>query len=186
MAEGEQRRGLADGARPEAGAGAPLRAEVEGRAEHGDVGVDPVPVELKRILAEGRNADEGQIEPALLVGVRHGATPPPVFARFAAMTQRSSNITVAPTSAVMPPRSKGGDTSTTSAPTMSSPREQRGASACASRVVMPPISGVPVPGAMDGSMHVDVEARRRSGLAADDRARLGDHARRRRGARTPR
>ena len=71
MAEGEQGRGIADGARTEAGAGAPLRAEVEGRAEDGDVGLDPVPVEAERILAEGRNPDEGEIEPAGLVSVGH-------------------------------------------------------------------------------------------------------------------
>ena len=57
VAEGEQRRGLADRPRPEARAGAVLRAHVEGRAEHGDVGLDAVPVELDRLLAEGAVAD---------------------------------------------------------------------------------------------------------------------------------
>ena len=117
VAEGEQRRGLADGARAEAGAGAPLGAEVEGRAEHGDVGVDGVPVELKRVLAEGRDADEGQVQPAVVVGVGHVVYPAACLARFAAITQRSSNMMVAPTSAVLPLGSKGGDTSTTSPPT---------------------------------------------------------------------
>ena len=50
LAEGEQRRRLADGARAEARAGAPLRAEVEGRAEHRDIGIDRVPVEAERYL----------------------------------------------------------------------------------------------------------------------------------------
>ena len=48
MAEGEERGGLADDRGPEAGARAPLRAEVEGRAHDRDVGVDGVPVRLSR------------------------------------------------------------------------------------------------------------------------------------------
>jgi hypothetical protein len=40
MAEGEQGRGLADRPRAEAGAGAELGAEVEGRAQDRDIGVD--------------------------------------------------------------------------------------------------------------------------------------------------
>ena len=67
------------------------------------------------------------------------------------MTHKSSNSIVAPVSAVMPPTSKGGETSTTSAPAMLRPARPR-SSACASRVVSPPIYGVPVPGAMAGSM----------------------------------
>ncbi len=43
MAEGEQRRGLADGARAGARARAPLRAEIERRAEHRDIGLDRCP-----------------------------------------------------------------------------------------------------------------------------------------------
>ncbi len=58
VAEGEQRRGLADRARPEARAGAVLRAHVERRAEHRDVGVDPIPVEADRLLGEGAVTDE--------------------------------------------------------------------------------------------------------------------------------
>ena len=61
MAEGEQGRGLADAARAEAGAGAVLRAHVVGHAEHGDVGVERVPVEAGRPLAERAVPDEGQI-----------------------------------------------------------------------------------------------------------------------------
>ena len=72
-------------------------------------------------------------------------------ATLSASTQSSSNIIVAPVSAVSPLGSSGGETSTRSAPTISSPRSPR-TSACASRVVMPPISGVPVPGAKDGSI----------------------------------
>ena len=59
MAEGEERRGLAHRARAEAGAGAELRAEVEGGAEHRDVGIDGGPVLDVGALAEGRDADEG-------------------------------------------------------------------------------------------------------------------------------
>ena len=69
VAEGEERRGLAHRARAEAGAGAELRAEVEGGAEHGDVGVDGGPVLDVGALAEGRDADEGQVQPAGVVGV---------------------------------------------------------------------------------------------------------------------
>ena len=61
MAEGEQRRGLADAARAEAGAGAVLRAHVVGHAEHGDVGIERAPVEAGRPLAERAMPDEGQI-----------------------------------------------------------------------------------------------------------------------------
>ena len=53
---------------------------------------------------------------------------------------------VAPTKAVFPDGSNGGDTSTTSPPMRSRPRSPR-RNASASRVVMPPTSGVPVPGA---------------------------------------
>jgi hypothetical protein len=59
VAEGEERRGLADRARAEAGAGAVLGAEVEGGAEDGDVGVEGGPVLDVGPLAEGRDADEG-------------------------------------------------------------------------------------------------------------------------------
>src|SRR5688572_28510161 len=57
-----------------------------------------------------------------------------------------SNMKVAPTSAVLPLGSNGGETSTTSPPMRFNPCRPRMTS-CASRVVMPPISGVPVPGA---------------------------------------
>ena len=74
------------------------------------------------------------------------------FAQFlrlsiaSARTHISSNIKDAPTQAVPPEASNGGETSTRSAPTRFSP--------CinlidfwASKVFGPPISGVPVPGA---------------------------------------
>ena len=64
MAEREQRGGLADGARAEAGAGAELRAHVVGHAEHRHIGLERIPVEAGRPLAEGAVADEGQIEAA--------------------------------------------------------------------------------------------------------------------------
>src|SRR6185312_16984732 len=64
----------------------------------------------------------------------------------AATTQRISYIIVAPTSAVIPLGSKGGATSTTSPPTRLRPASRR-TIICASTVVMPPHSGVPVPGA---------------------------------------
>ena len=91
--EGEQGRGLADGARPEPGAGArlasrgrgggpgagpppgpapPLRAEVVGRAPHRAIGVDAAPVRHVGALPERRDPDEGQVEAPRLVSVsRH-------------------------------------------------------------------------------------------------------------------
>ena len=69
MAEGEQRRGLADRARAEARAGAVLGAHVVGHAEHRDVGIERVPVEAGRPLAERAVPDEGQIETPALVGM---------------------------------------------------------------------------------------------------------------------
>ena len=62
------------------------------------------------------------------------------------MAQSNSNITEAPNHAVMPPLSKGGETSTRSAPMISSPRRAR-THWIASKLVGPPTSGVPVPGA---------------------------------------
>src|SRR5471032_802129 len=66
---------------------------------------------------------------------------------------RTHNISYsrfAPTSAVLPDGSYGGEISTRSHPTISSPRQPRMiSSAC--QIVRPPISGVPVPGAKLGS-----------------------------------
>ena len=67
MAEGEERRGLADRARTEAGAGAILRSHVVGHAKHRDVGVERVPVEAGRPLAECAMPDKRKIETAALV-----------------------------------------------------------------------------------------------------------------------
>jgi hypothetical protein len=75
VAEGKEGRGLADRARPEARAGAVLGAHVEGRAEDRDVGVDRVPVETGRLLAEGTMTNEGQIEAPALVSVLCHGTP---------------------------------------------------------------------------------------------------------------
>jgi len=69
---------------------------------------------------------------------------------LSARMHRISYIMVAPTSAVFPEGSNGGDTSTTSPPIRSRPRRPR-TNACASIVVIPPTSGVPVPGANAGS-----------------------------------
>src|SRR5512147_2884711 len=71
-------------------------------------------------------------------------------ATASASTHMISNMKVAPTRAVLPLGSKGGETSTTSPPIRLRPCSPRTTS-CASRVVMPPISGVPVPGANTGS-----------------------------------
>ena len=74
MPEGEERRRLADRPRPETRACAVLGAHVVGNAKHGDVGVDAIPIEHRRPLAEGAVAHERQIETALLVGMH--STPP--------------------------------------------------------------------------------------------------------------
>ena len=63
---------------------------------------------------------------------------------------RISNSICAPACAVFVVASYCGATSTRSPPTMSMPFSPRRI-ACASRVVSPPISGVPVPGAKAGS-----------------------------------
>ena len=65
-ADGEELRGVAEPPGPEARAGADLGAEVEGRAHDRDIGIDGVPVLLVRLLHEGRDADERQIEPGAL------------------------------------------------------------------------------------------------------------------------
>ena len=69
MAEGEQRRRLADGTRSEAGAGSVLGAHVERHAEHRDVGIDGPPVGDRGALSEGAVTDERQIETSRLVAV---------------------------------------------------------------------------------------------------------------------
>ena len=69
---------------------------------------------------------------------------------LSATRHRISNMMVAPTRAVLPVWSYGGATSTTSPPMRFRPRNPR-SRRCASSVVMPPISGVPVPGAYTGS-----------------------------------
>ena len=69
MAEGEQGGGFADGARSEAGAGAPLGAAVEGCAKDRDIRVDGVPVRLVGIFAEGADADKRQVQTSGLVRI---------------------------------------------------------------------------------------------------------------------
>lgn len=78
VAEGEESRGLANRARPETGAGAVLRAHVEGNAENRDIRVEAVPVQAGGPLAERAVADERKVEPALLVCVH--SFPPCAFA----------------------------------------------------------------------------------------------------------
>ena len=76
LADGEELRGVAEPPGAETGARADLGAEVEGRAHDRDIGIDGVPVLLVRLLHEGRDADERQIEPGALRRfgrVGHGA-----------------------------------------------------------------------------------------------------------------
>ena len=63
VADCEELRGVPESFRPEARAGADLGAEIERRAHDGDIGLDGVPVRPVRLLHEGRDADERQVEP---------------------------------------------------------------------------------------------------------------------------
>ena len=71
MAEGKERGGLPHGPRPEPRARPPLGAEIEGRTDDRDVGLDGIPILDIGALAEGRDADEGQVEASGLVSVGH-------------------------------------------------------------------------------------------------------------------
>ena len=87
VTEREQGRGFANAARALACAGPPLRAEVERCAEHGNVGVDLVPVQLQRPLAERANADKRQIEAAALITVT-GHNPFPILRNMIGFQRR--------------------------------------------------------------------------------------------------
>jgi CheY-like chemotaxis protein len=76
---------------------------------------------------------------------------PASLATLWARTHRSSNMMLTPTQAVPPEGSKGGLTSTRSQPTRFRPASRR-TMRWAWWVLKPPISGVPVPGAWEGSM----------------------------------
>jgi hypothetical protein len=71
VAEGEQCGRLADCARAKTGAGAPLRAAVERRAEDLDIGGNRILVELDRVFPETANVDERQVEPAGIIAMHH-------------------------------------------------------------------------------------------------------------------
>ena len=75
----------------------------------------------------------------------------PLSPRRIAIPVRMSSAARSPASAVMPAGSNGGQTSTTSAAQSSTSRPTRRSAARSSRVVSPPGSGVPVPGAKAGS-----------------------------------
>ena len=68
-----------------------------------------------------------------------------------AIIHNISYMMVAAIRAVLPDKSKGGETSTISAPTIFKPLNPR-IILCASMGRIPPISGVPVPGANAGSI----------------------------------
>ena len=68
----------------------------------------------------------------------------------ASIEQSNSNMIDTPRKAVAPDWSKGGETSTRSAPTMFTPASSR-QTRSASKLFGPPTSGVPVPGAKVGS-----------------------------------
>ena len=61
MAEGEQGRCLADGARAEAGAGPVLGAHIKGDTHDRHIGVDGVPIQAGWLLAECAKPDKRQI-----------------------------------------------------------------------------------------------------------------------------
>ena len=69
VTEREQRRRLADRARPEPCAGPVLGAEIIGRAQDGNIGVDAGPVFDIRALAKSRDADERQVQAAAVITV---------------------------------------------------------------------------------------------------------------------
>ena len=98
--------------------------------------------------------------------------PPPPRLRHASSTRhRISNSIEAPLKAVSVPGSNDGATSTRSPPTKSIPRRARN-SRSASRAVMPPASGVPVPGASAGS-RLSMSKLQIGWAIADHTARLG-------------
>src|SRR5579885_2262204 len=80
VSEGEERRRLADGARPEARARAVLRPLIVRDAEDRGIGSDIVPIGADRLLAEGAMADEGQIEPTLFITMHSHCRSSPEFA----------------------------------------------------------------------------------------------------------
>ena len=63
VADCEELGGVPEALRSEARAGADLGAEIERRAHDRDIGLDGVPVRLMRLLHEGVDADERQVEP---------------------------------------------------------------------------------------------------------------------------
>ena len=71
-----------------------------------------------RILKRGAGSERKSSAIGLLAGSRHAPGPP-------TMAQRSSNRIEAPSQAVAPVGSKGGETSTRSAPAMSRPARWR-------------------------------------------------------------
>ncbi|MCY1548072.1 hypothetical protein D9M68_841600 [compost metagenome] len=72
MAEGKQRRCLANPARAEACAGPPLGAHVVRRAENRNIRVDRIPIGTHRRFGEGAMAHERQVQASGLVAVvRH-------------------------------------------------------------------------------------------------------------------
>ena len=97
-----------------------------------------------RLGRRGRNRHRRGDPASGLVGQRDR------FCHASTRRHRISNSIEAPLNAVMVPTSNGGATSTRSPPTKSRPRSAR-SSRSASSAVMPPASGVPVPGACDGS-----------------------------------
>jgi len=104
-----------------------------------------------RLSASRRNsARSGDVIPRSALSER------PMPKWRSAMRQRISNIRVAPTRAVLPVCHKAAPTSTTSPPMRFNPRNPR-RSRCPSNVVMPPISGRPRAGRIDGIEPVHIE-----------------------------
>ena len=114
-----------------------------------------VGVALLGIVLFGESASPERLAPALAPrperDLHRAITPSVVPERRAAMPVSTSMAIRSAASAVMPATSNGGHTSTTSAAHRSSSAPTRRSAPRSSRVVRPPGSGVPVPGAKAGS-----------------------------------
>ena len=114
MAEGEERRGLADRPRPEARPRAPLGAHVERRTEHRHIGAKLRPVGADGALGKAADAHERKIEPSGIVSVRahplapltarvsSGPRDPPRPSSGARLSNRSSAAATSPSNSARP------------------------------------------------------------------------------------
>ena len=69
MTKRKQRGRFADASRAEARATAVLRAHIQRRAHHGNIGINLCPIGADRALAKAANPGEWQIKAACIIGV---------------------------------------------------------------------------------------------------------------------